>query len=198
MVEFKHYSSHADQLLIMSRSYGCTPAVDIVNSFGPNYLSGIIYIGALPYTNAPHIVTKWQMSASLKIQQHAEDPVAFRQVLAEYLKDTFISPDSLPVEDQQAWLAVMLTQPRPILPRVLRRKQDKSRFWSECGMILPLLVIHGQMDNVCSHDALVAEARAKFTNVEVESWPGVGHVPFIEKFEKFNDVVLSWVEKVSL
>jgi pimeloyl-ACP methyl ester carboxylesterase len=181
----------------LKRSYGSTCAVDIVTAFGPSYLSGIIYIGALVYTHAHHIVTAWQSARIKKLLSYSESDVQAELVREEIVNGLFADTSTIPLEKRQALVAAMGVQPHAVLRRVLRREQDMTRFWSEGAPIIPLLVIHGRQDQICDHDALIAEATSRFRNVEVESWEGVGHTPMLERTDQFNNTVVRWVSKVS-
>ncbi|KAF8524150.1 Alpha/Beta hydrolase protein [Hysterangium stoloniferum] len=182
--------------ILVGWSYGCTPAVDVVNRFGAEFLGGIVYIGGLPYTSANHIVTASQKVAITGLLKH-NDPEDYRLALPDYIKHVVNNPDAIPSEIHQSWTTTMASQPLAVFRRVLRREQDVGRFWERAGPVLPLLVIHGQRDNICDHDAAIAEARSKFQRVDIESWPDVGHAPFLERPQLFNAVVLVWVQKVS-
>jgi pimeloyl-ACP methyl ester carboxylesterase len=171
--------------------------VDVVNLFGPKYLSGVIYVGGLPYTNANHIVTASQKLAITALLKHG-DHEGYLLALPDYIKHTFIDPDLIPSEIHRAWSGTMALQPVAVLRRVLRREQDIGRYWEQAGPVLPLLIIHGQRDNVCDHDIAISEARSMFQKVDIESWPDTGHAPFLERSQLFNDVLLVWVQKVSL
>jgi len=183
--------------VLVGWSYGSTIVIDIVNNFGPSYLSGVIFVGALVYTDALHIVTPWQSLTIADLLKHS-DMATYPQAIDGYGKAFFANPESISDGTRQAWTDVMLTQSRPVLRHALRRRQDKDKFWNVRGLNIPLLVIHGREDRICDHDALVAEARSRFRNVEVESWVGVGHAPFLERVELFNETIVRWVEKATL
>ncbi|KIJ46885.1 hypothetical protein M422DRAFT_29072 [Sphaerobolus stellatus SS14] len=182
--------------ILVGWSYGCTPAVDLATKFGPNYLRALVYVGGLPYTHAGHIVTDVQRSDVRSLLRQPNQN-AFQEARGSNLRKTFGDPDSIPVTIYEQWAKATSMQPQAVFLEVLRRKQDTTHLWEQCGPILPLLVIHGQADRICDHDAAIKEARLKFKNVDIESWPSVGHAPFLENKEKFNSVITSWVAKVT-
>ena len=177
------------------RSYGCTPAVDVVQKFGPHYLRALIYVGGLPFTQANHIVTDWQRNSIRRLLKQP-NPDAYQNALHENVINAFLKPEVIPKEVIETWVKVRSAQTIEVYRQVLRRQQNTSRLWEEGGTVLPILIIHGQSDQICDHDASINDAKKHFKKVDVESWPGVGHMPHVERITEFNRVVGSWVEKV--
>jgi pimeloyl-ACP methyl ester carboxylesterase len=170
-----------------------TAATDILSFKPPSYISGIVYVGALPYmgptlmkVGTPTcLATLPGVTQTTNVDDYQTATIAFAQ----------LCHSSLPYNYYLACLGNSVVQPREVTGRLLGRTQDETgllKAGRESG--LPMLVINGTKDKII--------VRAEVLNA-VEGWKNLSvvdidaeHFMWIDQPEIFRREVLDWVGRV--
>ncbi|KAF8198330.1 Alpha/Beta hydrolase protein, partial [Mycena galopus ATCC 62051] len=139
---------------VLGCSVSATFITDVL-SFNPTtYISGIIYVGALPYmgptlaqVGSPAcLVTLAPLMQEFDVSQYQNAAITFAE----------LAHDALPYDFYLACLGNSMVQPRGITIRLLARTQDETgllKAGRETG--LPLLVVHGAKDRIIVRQAVL-------------------------------------------
>ncbi|KAF7361474.1 putative oxidoreductase ephD [Mycena sanguinolenta] len=183
-----------DKPFVLGWSLGATFITDIL-SFNPStYISGIIYVGALPYmgptlakVGSPAcLVTLPPLMQTADVDQYQAAAIAFVQ----------LTYDALPYDFHLACLGNSLVQPREVIVRLLSRTQDPSgllKAGREAG--LPLLSVHGAKDRIIVRQA-VLDAVEGWKNLTVVDIKDAEHFVWLSQPDDFRSQVLSWIARV--
>ncbi|KAK1235807.1 hypothetical protein PQX77_000954 [Marasmius sp. AFHP31] len=175
--------------------------VDICTYLGPEAVSGVIYMAALPVLDAelfPKILSPKLLELIPEFQS-TDDVALFKRGFVKFSQTLFHDPSSIPQETQYAWLGASLFQPPTVSALILTRAQDNSKLF-EAGRSdrLKVLFVHGNQDaQRVSGMAVVEAMKDVFKEPDVAGIEGAGHSFFYEKPEKTNEIVAEFARKVS-
>ncbi|KAJ7711987.1 Alpha/Beta hydrolase protein [Mycena metata] len=176
---------------VLGWSLGATFITDILSFRPPTYISGVIYVGALPYmgptlskVGSPAcLVTLAPLMQTANVDSYQEAAIAF----------TDLTYPSLPYDFYLACLGNSLVQPRGITVRLLSRTQDTAgllKAGRESG--LPLLSVHGTKDRIIVRDA-VLDAIAGWKDLTVLDIADAEHFVWLSKPDEFRTQLLDWI-----
>ncbi|KAJ7186984.1 Alpha/Beta hydrolase protein [Mycena filopes] len=176
---------------VLGWSLGGTFITDILSFKPPTYISGVIYVAALPYMG-PTLskVGTPACLATLAPLMQTDNVDSYQDAAIAFVNLT--SP-SLPYDFHLACLGSSLVQPRGITLRLLSRTQDPAgllKAGRESG--LPLLSVHGAKDRITFRDA-VLDAIEGWKNLTVVDIEDAEHFVWLSKPEEFRTEVLAWV-----
>ncbi|KAK7039421.1 putative oxidoreductase ephD [Favolaschia claudopus] len=184
-----------DKPFVLGWSLGATMITDILSFHPPSYISGVIYVAALPYmgptlaqVGSPAcLVTLPALMQTTDVDQYQTNAIAFAE----------LTHDALPYDYYLACLGNSMVQPRGVTMRLLARTQDESgllKAGREGG--LPMLDIHGAKDRIIVKEAVLKaiEGWGNLTVVDVED---AEHFIWLSKPDRFRKEVLSWVARIS-
>ncbi|KAJ7773619.1 Alpha/Beta hydrolase protein [Mycena maculata] len=176
---------------VLGWSLGATFITDIL-SFKPHtYISGIIYVGALPYmgptlakVGSPAcLVNLPPLTQTTNVDDYQAAAIAFVE----------LGHASLPYTFYLACLGSSMIQHREITVRLLSRTQDPTGLLAagrDAG--LPMLAIHGAKDRIIVRDETL-KAVEGWKNLTVVDIDDAEHFIWISQPERFREEVLKWV-----
>ena len=175
------------------RSLGGCIAVDVVTAYGPDYISGIIYVGgsvlALNYhppCKHPLMDELWPVISSL-----SSDDMS---VGAEAFVDSCVKTP-LPFDVKLLWMGGFIMQPRAARYWSIRRTQDHT-VWEATARRVPVLIVQGKEDVHCLYENMIGIARRIYDDVAVTLMDGVGHSPHFENAAETNSCIGEWAKRV--
>ncbi|KAF7328808.1 putative oxidoreductase ephD [Mycena venus] len=186
-----------DKPFVLGWSLGATFITDVLSFHPPSYISGIIYVAALPYmgptlaqVGSPAcLVTLAPLMQTADVGAYQTNAIAFAELTH--------APGTLPYDFYLACLGNSLVQPRGITMRLLGRTQDESgllKAGREAGV--PLLSVHGAKDRIIVRQA-VLDAVQEWKNLTVVDIEDAEHFVWLSQPDKFRSEVLSWIARVS-
>jgi len=176
---------------------------DTTKHFGPDSYSGVIFLSSTPFRSWDRKVDSGKIdSFGFSITHPTVYDITYG---AERLVETFTSnPEKVPPETVFAWTAAYISwHPSARINHSYRAvgqcevyRHEKAL--REAGGKIPTLVILGKEDKFLLVNKVEKLYREAFTGelVEIQIWPGVGHLPFYEEPEKTRDAILEFVRKV--
>ncbi|KAI0833650.1 alpha/beta-hydrolase [Trametes gibbosa] len=174
-------------------SLGGAIVVDVINEYGVDYLSGIIYVGGSVVALHYHSVCRHPVMTALfpQITSLASDDLS--DSAERFVESCVAAP--LTYEEKLLFMGGFIMQPRAARYWNLKRKQDHT-VWERTARPLPVLVVQGTEDLHCLYETMISIVRRVYDHVEVKMMPGIGHSPHFESPAETNRVVVDWVKKV--
>ncbi|KAH9902632.1 alpha/beta-hydrolase [Cubamyces lactineus] len=173
-------------------SLGAAIVVDVVTAFGPDYLSGIVYVGGpivalhyLPQFRHPVMSELFPIITSLTSDDLSDG--------GERFVDSCVARP-LSFEEKLSFMGGFLMQPRAARYWSIKRTQDHT-VWEAMARRLPVLIVQGDEDLHCVYDVMIGIANRVYDEVEVKMMSGIGHSPHIENPEETNRAIETWVTK---
>ena len=175
------------------RSLGGCIAVDVVTAYGPEYISGIVYVGgsilALNYhppCKHPLMEELWPVITSL-----ASDDMSGG---AEAFVDSCVK-EPLPYDVKLLWMGGFIMQPRAARYWCVKRTQDHT-VWERTARRVPVLIVQGKEDLHCLYENMIGIAKRIYDDVTVHLMDDIGHSPHFENAAETNRCVGEWVQRV--
>ena len=175
------------------RSLGGCIAVDVVTAYGPDYISGIVYVGgsilALHYhppCKHPLMDELWPIISSLSSDDMSTGAEAF--------VDSCVK-EPLPFDVKLLWMGGYIMQPRAARYWSIRRTQDHTA-WEATVRKVPVLIVQGKEDVHCLYENMIGIARRIYDDVSVTLLDGVGHSPHFENATETNRCIGEWAKRV--
>ncbi|KAJ6552093.1 Alpha/Beta hydrolase protein, partial [Mycena vulgaris] len=178
---------------VLGWSLGATFITDILSFKPPSYISGIIYVGALPYmgptlakVGSPAcLVTLGPLMQTTNVDEYQTAAIAFVD----------LAHSSLPYTYYLACLGNSLVQRREVTVCLLSRTQDAAgllKAGRDSG--LPLLAIHGTKDRIIVREEVfnAIEGWKNLSKVDLDA----EHFIWISQPDKFRQEILDWIAKV--
>jgi pimeloyl-ACP methyl ester carboxylesterase len=94
------------------------------------------------------------------------------------------------------WIGAYASQHPGARTNYITRTQDEDALKGAAGKV-PVLVLLGKEDKFILPDPVEKLFKETFTDVEVQIWPEVGHIPFFEEPEKTRNAILAFVNRVN-
>ncbi|RPD61056.1 alpha/beta-hydrolase [Lentinus tigrinus ALCF2SS1-6] len=174
-------------------SLGGTIAVDVIAAYGPEYLSGLLYIGG-GVLSTSHIETCIQPSLGALIPTLLSDSSDDMTAAAEGFVDSAVGTP-LPYSIKLQWMGGFIAQPRATRNLHISRLQPHE-VWQAKAKAVPVLIINGKEDQHCVYENMIAIARTVYDDIEVKLLDGVGHSPHFESPAEVNALVRAWTNRV--
>ncbi|KAF8885172.1 Alpha/Beta hydrolase protein [Infundibulicybe gibba] len=173
---------------------GCI--TDVLSFHPPEYLSGIIYIAAIPYTGPA--AYKIGSPASVDCITRLFKPTSvpdFQSAAQMFMSICAGTGHTFPFPLYQICLGNAILQPAEVTWRLLNRTQD------ETGLLragregrLPLLFLYGTKDEVTKYEP-VLDAIAGWVRLDTRTMEA-GHTIWLDKPTEFREAILQWTRSV--
>ena len=168
--------------VLVAWSYGGIVALDYLKTFGETEVSGLMMVAALSqnavkagYAHLGEGTRFIKDMFSLDFGENYAATLAFAQTMtAAPLAETTL----------RRQLAALMTTPPQVRRSLGSRKVDHTATLTTLN--LPVLCLHGDADEVVrvsSSEHTLQNA----PNASLKMYRGVGHLPFVEAFERFNE-----------
>ena len=105
-------------------------------------------------------------------------------------------PDKIHPATKLAWIGAYAHQHPTAKMNYLTRTQDEDALKGAVGKV-PVLAILGKEDKFLLPDRVEKLYKETFVDVEVQTWPEAGHIPFFEEPEKTKSEILAFVKRVT-
>ncbi|TBU24034.1 alpha/beta-hydrolase [Dichomitus squalens] len=178
-------------------SLGGAIAVDVINAYGPTYLSGIIYCGG----GAIHLEYGMSTTSAFLVGAFGTLMTESAQEMtaaASFFADSCVAPTSLPISYplKLQMMGGFLAAPRHAKIQNFSRKQDASAEWERRVRNVPVFVVQGREDQHRNWEAMRALLERLYADLEIYMLDGVGHSPHLESPAETNKAIGTWVGKV--
>ncbi|OBZ69450.1 putative oxidoreductase EphD [Grifola frondosa] len=178
-------------------SYGATIATDICANIDPIPISGVVYLGALPYISNPMPNVGTPLISSFLPGLCSTDNVALSlRTKIDFVDSLFVDPESVPLTFKSAWIGQSVFQPPEITMLVLSRPQDPTKFLEAGKKGLPMLVLNGTDDKQVVGELVAKEMKPHFPDMEVKFVKGGSHALFYDFPDEFAEALLAFVHRV--
>jgi pimeloyl-ACP methyl ester carboxylesterase len=177
--------------ILVGWSYGGAVITDYLRAFGDTDLAGIVFVGASTEVGRarPGARTGSAMQAVVPYVLLEDLDIAARG-FTEFVRG--MSETHLPGAVSQRIVGDALRVPWQVRRAVLRRDFDSSGVLAL--ITVPTLVAHGQLDAVI--DPSAAEyAHGKIPGAQLRWFEKVGHMPFAERTEEFDEMLLEFASQ---
>ncbi|KAL0948311.1 hypothetical protein HGRIS_010903 [Hohenbuehelia grisea] len=177
---------------VLGWSMGGTHITDVLSFHPHSYISGIIYVSAIPFMG-PIVaeVTTSSILALVPSLLQTTDVEAFQKVALGFIS---LCSTTLPFAARQALLGDVMTQPRHIAASVMTRTQDTAGLFKAGRSGLPLLALNAKLDQVV-HGAKSVEAIAGWKNLQVVELEKADHVAWLTQPNEFRESLLTWIRE---
>lgn len=178
---------------LLKRGSGCIP-VDIVHYFGPESISGIIYIGGALLSLNLSAQCRHPLFKPLVPLICSSDAQVAAKSAVPFVDSCVADPAALSYSTKLSLVGGFGLQPPIIRYFSLNREQDDSR-WREQARHIPVVIIQGTEDTHCMYEVMIGLAKSIYDQVEVHLMHGVGHSPHIERPQEANRHILAFVRR---
>ena len=188
--------SQGDDLPIQ-RSYSRSGAilVDITTHLGPDSYSGVIFLGSTPFRSwNTEIVNPWL--AGMFPRLLSTDLSDLCSTARDLVEAFTFNPDKVPPATKLAWIGAYANQHPVARANYITRTQDEGALKAVAEKV-PVLALLGNEDKFLLPDQVEKLYKETFADIEVQTWPEVGHLPFFEEPEKTRNAILAFVRKVT-
>jgi pimeloyl-ACP methyl ester carboxylesterase len=178
--------------VLVGWSYGGAVITDYLRAYGDQDLAGIVFAAAATEVGRGRPGAQ-PGSAMVSVMPYVnlEDLDAAARGFTEFVRG--MSEIHLPGEITQRIVGDALRVPWQVRRALLRRTVDSSGVLS--SITVPALVAHGRLDAVV--DPAVAEyTHGKISGAEMRWFEKAGHMPFAERTEEFDEMLLEFAGRV--
>jgi non-heme chloroperoxidase len=178
--------------VLVGWSYGGAVITDYLRTYGDKDLAGIMFVGASTELgrDRPGAEVGVVMRAAMPDALHEEAAIA-APALTRFILG--MSEMSLPGKVAQRAIGDALRVPWQVRKALLRRDFSSAGVLS--SITVPTLVVQGDRDEVMKPSA-GRYAHGKIPGAEMRWFHGVGHVPFAERTEEFDGMLLGFANRV--
>ncbi|KAF6759659.1 Alpha/Beta hydrolase protein [Ephemerocybe angulata] len=192
---------NATKPLFVGWSLGGTYASDVLQHYGPDALSGIIWTAGLPYLAAsPTVLTPWIQNTVLPAISSVDNATLGLSIRQEFTNALFNHPEKVPTEVLWSWLgSTTLQDPAKItFPAGPGRgnTQDPTNLFEAGKKGVPLLIINGDADRFVIGEETVKAVKGKWKDLTVYTAKNGSHVFFYEEKEEYVAQVLRFARRV--
>ncbi|KAF8589026.1 alpha/beta-hydrolase [Ramaria rubella] len=179
-------------------SMGASAAADVCHTYGPSPLSGIIYMGGVPWLGR-EIGKKIGTEMLIKMMGDfaADDLSRFSEVAIRFADISVADPAQMDFTAKMSWIGCLFRLTLPVRRCILSREQDPSRLLQEGGKAIPLLIINGALDAHCKGDVVMEEMKSFFADFEGVVVPEASHAVFWDQPEVVRENFLRFAARVS-
>lgn len=177
--------------ILVAWSFGGIVALDYLKHFGDKELSGLILVGALSQNAVkPAFEHLGEATAYLK-GMFSNDFATQYEASKSFI--SLMTEAPLSAETALRQLAATMMTPPQVRFNLGSRKVDHTETLQ--GLELPILCIHGDKDRVI----LPSSSRhtvSSAANASLNLYEGVGHLPFLEATERFDEDLKSFYKQL--
>ncbi|KAI0313238.1 alpha/beta-hydrolase [Amylostereum chailletii] len=178
-------------------SMGATIVADIAQHLPPDTLSGVVHLAGLPYIGPiMSIVGKPVILDFLPGLFTTTDSVTSAKTKIAFVDSLFADPAAVPYETKCAWIGSALTQMPAVSQCVCTRPQDPDALFDVAKKGLPLLLLCGSEDSQIDAEKVVDEMKARFSDVTVRVFEGLGHALFYEDQAAVMESIVAFARRV--
>lgn len=169
--------------------------MDITTYLGPDAYSGVIFFGSTPFRSwNAEIMNPWLAGMLPRL---LSDELSDLCSTARDIIDGFtFAPDKVHPATKLAWIGAYTYQHPVAKKNYIVRTQDEGALKGAVEKI-PVLALLGKEDKFILPDRVEKLFKETFAEVEVQTWPEVGHLPFFEEPEKTRNAVLTFVKRIT-
>ncbi|KLO05438.1 alpha/beta-hydrolase [Schizopora paradoxa] len=176
-------------------SYGGTVLSDITTYLPSDYLSGSIYLAAVPFlgdslASVVHPLTLYIIPAITTPTENATDWEAGH---TNFTTSIFSTPDEVPIETKWLWRGMQSSAPPISYELAISRTVDANASFALGAKGYPLQVIVGTDDLIVNGPALVDALQPHFTKLSVHYVQGGGHSTFYQNSQEVVDAITKFV-----
>lgn len=171
--------------VVVAWSYGGRILCDYLSHFGTDQLAGIVFVAATTKSDPQF---RGDVLKRVLPQMVSDDLVTNIIGTGEFLRAVTTKP--MKQQEFETALAFNMVTPAPVRRFQIGRNADYEKTLSSLNV--PVLVIHGLDDRMLLPESSRYLA-STVPNAKALFYEGVGHAPFIETPERFNDDVISFV-----
>ncbi|KAH8092179.1 Alpha/Beta hydrolase protein [Cristinia sonorae] len=175
-------------------SFGALIPVDVVEAFGPDQISGVIYPGGPALTLDLHkeFMHPFLLDFIALITKDADE---INKAANMFVDSCLHNPQhALPFEKRLQWLAGFFLPSTTARMNTLLRKQSSKR-WEKEFRHKPHLLIQGTADMHTETHKLIPIARKTLPEIEIKLVDDVGHAVAWEAPDKHNKYLLEFVRR---
>jgi pimeloyl-ACP methyl ester carboxylesterase len=171
-----------------------THTADILSYHPPSYLSGVVYVAAVPYMK----VIAFTGAAKIKELSpglfSTTDVNAFQKAVLCFVSFLTYKHEAVSYRLKKALIGDMIEQPRAIAARAVTRAQDEKAILNAGKKgLLRALVVSGREDSQPKGE--VVKALGEWKDLKVVEIEDCGHMLFAEQPDEFREIMLAWIEK---
>ena len=170
---------------------------DITVHLGSDFYSGGIFFNSTPFPSWGDIITNEQWKKETDEKYSNANPSDNLLLLKEVAEELTYKPKD--AHRRTAWFEGMIAhdvvdKPSPDrLPEEGRRVEERLKAFADK---VSILVIFGEESRFFVPEEVKRLCKETFPLAEVQIWPKVRHVPFLEEPEKTRNEILEFVERV--
>ena len=174
-----------------------TVICDIAAHLPPDTLSGIVYLGGLPFIGPiMGVIGTPVINGFLPGLFTTEDVGLSTKMAIDLVDSLFVDPKAVSFRKKYAWIgSSFLTTPQ-VKQLFLTRPQDPTKLHALGQTGFPLLIVSGKEDSQVMGEALAGEMKKTFTNVEVLIVDGAGHAVLEDRPDVVLGRIASFATKV--
>ena len=179
--------SGAQKVMLVGWSYGGFIICDYLRKYGQDKLSGLVFVGA-----ATKMGTAEAMSMlGSKLTQHVpaffgNDTTQSIAAISQFVRDCFAVAPS--IQDFYRIYGYNMVVPPAVRQGLFSRQLDNDDVLAT--ITVPTVVVHGNADEIVL-PASGEHIQSLIAHAKLCMLPGVGHCPFSEAPETFDDVIRS-------
>lgn len=174
-----------------------TVACDVAAHLPKGYLSGIVYIAALPFIGPIMQRVGTPVVLGFLPGMFGENDVNVATDTAiDFVDSVFANPEAVPFDLKTSWLGMSVLQRPAVTQFVLSRPQDPTRLFELGAEGFPLLIISGTKDKQVYGDIVVKEMQPYFKSLKSHTIEGAGHASFYDAPEEVADTISAFVKEV--
>jgi non-heme chloroperoxidase len=179
--------------VLVGWSYGGAVITDYLRTYGDEDLAGIVLVGASTELGRDREGARVGavMRAAMPDALHEDAAIAV-PALTRFVAGMSGTP--LPGAVAQRAVGDALRVPWQVRKALLRRDFGSADVLT--SITVPTLVVHGDRDAVMDPSA-GTYAHGKISGAEMRWFPGVGHMPFAERTEEFDGMLLGFAGRVA-
>lgn len=174
----------APRPLLVAWSYGGVVALDYLRRFGAGAASGLVLVGALTRNGSRAAFADLGPGAA-HLQGMLRPDFDTQYAASRAFVATMTRAPLEPAELERLLAMAMMTPPYVRHALAARRIEHDETLR---GLELPVLVIHGAEDQVI-RPAAAERVAGLFPDARLELWEDVGHAPFLEVPERFDELL---------
>jgi non-heme chloroperoxidase len=181
-----------DQPVLCGWSYGGAIICDYIRIHGDEQIGGINFVGALTKLGSAQAFEVLSDDFLALVPAFSSEDVTESVGALEALLG-LVTREELSLKDFFFFLGFNTIVPPPVRAALLNRTLDNDDVLSQISK--PVLITHGQEDAIVllaaaqQHAALIQQAETSF-------YPGVGHAPFFEGPQRFNQELRQFVQSI--
>ncbi|EKM52170.1 uncharacterized protein PHACADRAFT_262679 [Phanerochaete carnosa HHB-10118-sp] len=184
--------------VLLGWSLGGTAFNSVAGHLPPGYVRGVIYSGGAIPTRAIHADYASEWLKRILPELLSTDTTVMSRASIEFVDCLFARPERVPYEAKVRWLGeIMLAPPATRVRLEAGSRALNTTKWETAIKSMRLLVLQGREDCFAENDKIEKQLKERFGDQLQFVWiEGVGHMPFWEKTEEHDAVVVRYIESL--